>query len=162
MSRPFRITGRHVLAGMVGFFLVIVVVNAIFITLAVRSFPGEQEEKSYLQGLRFNDTLKARAEQAAYGWTVEIEKAALSDDTARIELAFKNEAGEPIYDLEITGVISRPADDDYDQPVVFSHLNGGRYETAIDSMAAGAWRLKANAESRHGETFEFETKLFFE
>lgn len=162
MKKPFRITGRHVLAGMVGFFLVIIAVNAVFITLAVRSFPGEKEEKSYLQGLHYNETLKARAAQAANGWTAEIRKAALVDDRAVIELTFKDQSGAPIYDLDITGVIARPADDDYDQEIVFTALGGGLYTAELTGMAAGAWALKARAEHRNAEPFEFETKLYLE
>lgn len=162
MKAPFRIKGYHVLAAMVGFFAIIIVVNAIFISLAVRSFPGEQEEKSYLQGLHYNDRLKAREAQAALGWTVNIEKASLLNEAGVIEIAFKDREGAPIYDLAVAGVLSRPADDDHDLQLEFAAAGSGKYHAQVDAIGPGVWSLKAFAANTRNETFEFETKLYFE
>jgi nitrogen fixation protein FixH len=161
MKKPFRITGRHVLFSIVGFFLIIIAVNAIFITLAVQSFPGEQEKKSYLQGLRFNDKLEAQDVQKALGWTAEIMKAEIADGSAVIEIYFSNSAEEPLYDLGISGFLSRPADDDFDREVAFSPAGPGRYTAVVNGVEPGVWLLKAEAISLDGETFAMETKLYF-
>ncbi len=68
-SSGFRITGWHVLAGMILFFSTIIAVNAVFISLAVQSFPGEDQRRSYVQGLEYNDVIAQRRAQAALGWT---------------------------------------------------------------------------------------------
>ncbi|MHA7872472.1 MAG: FixH family protein [Hyphococcus sp.] len=162
MSGEFRLTGRHVLFGMVGFFLVIIAVNAVFLTLAVRSFPGEQEEKSYLQGLNYNERLNARQAQAALGWTVAIERADLADGDGLIVLGFYNRDGRPIYDLDISGSISHPVDDDFDRQVTFEPVGEGRYRAETSPVTPGAWTLEAIAVSRRNETFELTTKLYFE
>jgi len=162
MASSFRITGRHVLFGMIGFFLIIIAVNTVFITLAVQSFPGEQEKKSYLQGLNFNDRLAAREAQAALGWSVNIDKAERTGKTAIIELIFETSEKAPIFDLDIAGVLSQPADNDRDQPLVFSPSGPGRYEAHAENISAGAWILKVRANDNRNETFEFTTKLYFE
>ncbi|MEM9619704.1 MAG: FixH family protein [Pseudomonadota bacterium] len=162
MSTTFRITGRHVLFGMIGFFLVIIAVNIVFLTLAVQSFPGEQEKKSYLQGLNFNDRLAAREAQAALGWTVNIDKAELAAEAATIELSFETREERPIFDLDIDGVLSQPADNDRDQSIVFSASGPGRFEAQADNITPGVWVLNARAVSSQNETFEFTTKLYFE
>lgn len=162
MTRPFRITGRHVLFAMFGFFLVIIGVNAVFITLAIKSFPGEQEKKSYLQGLHYNDRLKAREVQGLLGWNAEITKAYLADGRAVIEIAFSDKDAAPIYDLAITGVLSRSVDDDQDQALVFSAAGAGRYFSEADNIGSGVWMLKVEAVSIRNEIFEFETKLYLE
>ena len=68
-----RVTGWHVLAVILVFFGVIITVNVIFIIQATRTFRGEDEPRSYVQGLDYNSTLAARAEQAALGWTATTE-----------------------------------------------------------------------------------------
>lgn len=160
MTKPFRLTGLHVLAITVLFFFVIIAVNVVFATLAVKSFPGEEEKKSYFQGLHFNDHLKALAAQEALGWAVEIDKAERSGNSAVIELVFKDSDQKPIYDLNVTGALWRPADDDYDQTLAFSPAGPGRYVTRADNVGPGVWQLKAEAVSVRNEKFALETKLY--
>ncbi|MEM9750596.1 MAG: FixH family protein [Pseudomonadota bacterium] len=158
MSREFRLTGRHVLMALLGFFLLVAAANAIFITYAVRSFPGEREEKSYLQGMNFNERLAERAEQQALGWRVEVTKAGLSDGEATIRLRILGEEDAPLGRLEVTGVMMRPASDEGDRPIVFVMLGGGAYEGVVEAEP-GLWLLEAQAASASGEIFEFSSRL---
>ncbi|MEO0816446.1 MAG: FixH family protein [Pseudomonadota bacterium] len=64
-----ELKGWHVLLIMLGFFGVIFAVNGVFLYHAITSHPGEIVEKSYLQGLNYNDRLETRALQAERGWT---------------------------------------------------------------------------------------------
>ncbi|MEI7790042.1 MAG: FixH family protein, partial [Alphaproteobacteria bacterium] len=48
------LTGRGVLLCLAGFFGLIFVTNAIFITEAVKTFRGEDEQLPYLQGVAYN------------------------------------------------------------------------------------------------------------
>ncbi len=169
MKKPFRITGYHVLTGMVLFFAIIIAVNMVFISYAVKTFPGEQEKKSYLQGLNYNDRLKSRELQAAKGWVVNIEKAGrIGPGThAIVELSFKDKSQNPINGLEIIAELSRPVDNDDDQALNFAALGNGHYQANIENAAAGVWLLRAHAIRMGGvdtenETFELETKLYFE
>lgn len=161
MSPRFRITGRHVLAALVGFFLVIIAVNAVFLHHALRTFPGEKEKKSYLQGLNYNDRLAARATQEALGWSATIEEARLTDDLARIEILFSTARGAPLNGLSVSATLSRPASDREDQAIAFKTLGGGLYE-AIMAAGPGAWNLDGRAVNERGETFEFSSRLFLE
>ena len=68
----FRLKGWHVLAGMIAFFGVIFSVNAFFITTALRTFPGEETRRSYVQGLAYNDVIAERQAQAALGWSAAV------------------------------------------------------------------------------------------
>ena len=155
----FRINGRFVLVSMIGFFLAIFIANGILITLAVRSFPGEQEEKSYLQGVAYNQTLEARAEQAALGWTAALTDLRRDGQKATIELTFKTASGTPLSSLALSGLLARAVDDDHDRAVEFAAMGGGRYVAEIDGVAPGAWRLQATAAGVSGETFVLEKRL---
>ena len=158
----FRVTGRFVLFSIVGFFLAIFIANGIFITLAVKSFPGEQEEKSYLQGIAYNKTLEARAEQAALGWTAELTDLRLEGGVAAVELSFASASGTPLSGLAVSGVLARAVDDDHDRAVEFVPVGGGRYVAEIDGVAPGAWRLQATAAGVSGESFVLEKRLMLE
>ena len=60
-SDGFRIRGWHVLAAMCAFFGVIIAVNAVFMTAALRTFPGEVSITPYEDGLAFNRQLAQQA-----------------------------------------------------------------------------------------------------
>jgi len=161
-ARSFQLTGAHVFAMLVAFFLAIIIANAIFITLAIRSFPGEQEKKSYLQGLAFNDRLAAREAQERLGWKAEIAGARLEDGKAEVVLRFRSAAGAPISGLTITGRLARPADDDSDHALAFLATAPGRYSASVDGLAPGAWRLTAAASNERGDRFALEKRLTLE
>ena len=158
----FRVSGRFVLFSLLGFFLVVFIANGIFITLAVKSFPGEQEKKSYLQGLAYNDTLEARAEQEALGWTAELTELRREGDRAEIELTFKSASGEPISALALKGMLERTVDDDHDHFFDFEPQGGGRYLARVDGVSPGMWRLQATATGSGGENFVLEKRLTFQ
>ncbi len=157
----FRVTGRFVLFSLLGFFLAVFIANGIFITLAVKSFPGEQEKKSYVQGIAYNDTLEARAEQAALGWTAELTTLDLQGDKAAIELTFRSSSGAPISTLAVEGLLARPVDAEHDRAVDFEPTGGGRYLAQVDGVAPGVWRLQATAKGQTGESFVLEKRLTF-
>ncbi len=161
-AQTFRLKGRHVLAMLLGFFALVASVNMIFITLAVRSFPGEEEKKSYLQGLHYNDRLAQRREQAALGWSAEVASARLDDGVATVELAYRNADGAPIYALEVSGLIGRPASRADDQTVVFIPTSDGAYRAEIEGVAPGVWKLTAHAQNTGGKAFDLEIKLVLE
>ena len=162
MSAEFRLKGVHVLAMMVAFFAVIIAVNMVFLTFAVRSFPGEHEEKSYMQGLNYNDRLAARERQEALGWVVEIDEARLQGTDATIVLAFKSNSGEPIFDLDVAATLERAVDDDADIQLAFERMQPGAYRAVAANAGPGQWRLKGNAIDQREATFEFETTLILE
>ncbi|OFX03152.1 MAG: hypothetical protein A3E78_05395 [Alphaproteobacteria bacterium RIFCSPHIGHO2_12_FULL_63_12] len=162
MTSTFRLTGKHVLAIIVGFFMVVIIANTIFITLAVKSFPGEQEKKSYLQGLAYNERIAEREAQTLLGWTAEISKASLAADIAEIELQFASSSSTPVTGLEVTGTLVRPADDGEDHALVFEPSGPGRYRAIVEGVAPGAWRLDAIALSGDGEKFALEKRMTLE
>ena len=161
-ARSFRLTGAHVLAMLVAFFLAIIIANAIFITLAIRSFPGEQERKSYLQGLAYNDRLAEREAQERLGWTAEIAGARLPDGQTEIILRFKSATDAPISGLAVSGRLARPADDESDRALAFVATAPGRYSAVVDGLEPGAWRLTAVAHNERGDNFTLEKRLTLE
>lgn len=155
------LTGRHVLMALLGFFGVIITVNMIFLTFALRSFPGESMKKSYLQGLHYNEILTERAEQAALGWRAELLRADRNGAEGVIELQVFDAAGTPLSGLTVEGELRRPAHSRSDQTLSFMHVGNGVYRTPVSDLAPGAWSLTAQAENAYGDQLDLASRVEF-
>ena len=136
----WTLKGWHVLVAMVAFFAVIISVNAVFITLALGSFPGEDTRRSYVQGLAYNDVLEERRAQAELGWSA---SANLTADRVLVEVRDAGDA--PVQGLRLTGTLRHPADMELDRALTFTEVRAGVYAAGIADLPAGQWRLNAQA-----------------
>lgn len=150
-KRP--LTGKHILFAMIAFFAAVMAVNGYFIYTALRTFPGEDVRRSYLQGLNYNETLAERRAQAALNWRAEAGIVAQADGTA-VEVRVANHEGSAIEGLEMSGVLRRPADSDHDVALTFTSYGGGLYVARTPRLAPGAWDVRATAQ-RGAERFSF-------
>ncbi|MBL8551242.1 MAG: FixH family protein [Hyphomonadaceae bacterium] len=157
-SGPGPLRGVHVWSALAAFFLLVIAVNATFITLALRTFPGEDVRRSYLQGLHYNETLADRRAQAKLGWRA---SAILSTGASGplVEVRIRDRDGAPLSDLELSGVLRRPATANADAQLAFVALGDGLYIAPAPSLAPGQWRLRAQARRRNGERFDLERSL---
>ncbi|PHR62476.1 MAG: hypothetical protein COA47_03635 [Robiginitomaculum sp.] len=112
-KKPFIINGRHVLAGFVVFFGIIIGVNIVFITMANKSFPGETVDDPYEKGIHFNETLGERAVAAELGWKITYSLASAEDGSNQFVVKVVD-AGGPVdgldIDLAIMWTTARQAD----------------------------------------------------
>ena len=161
MAQEFHLTGKHVLGVLIAFFLVILAANVIFINFAVKTFPGEKEEKSYLQGLNYNERLAARQDQSALGWTATIDEAALNNGAVDITLTLADRDGRPLNGLAVDAVLSRPTSAADDVVVVFSPVGNGRY-AATAPAGPGVWSLEGRATNDADERVEFVNRLILQ
>jgi nitrogen fixation protein FixH len=129
------IEGRHVLLGLIAFFGVMVLVNAIFLYLAVATFSGGDASNAYSKGLHYNETVEAAKLQAERGWRTEV---AYDDKTGRLTLKVLDRASTPINGLHVAATLGRPATDKEDRKVALKELGEGVYAATID-LAPGAW-----------------------
>lgn len=159
MTRSFELKGWHVLAGLIGFFLVVLAANTVFITAALESFPGEEESKPYLQGVHFNDHIKAQKQQALLGWSASIDKAEIQGEGAVIEMSFTDKNDTPVVGLDIKGRVFRPTDDDADQALQFRPVGMGRYRFEMASAGPGVWILEGTARNSREQSFVFQSRL---
>lgn len=138
-----EIQGRHVLVAMLLFFGAVIAVDLAFTIVAVRSFPGEDERRSYLQGLRYNDVLAERERERALGWHA---SASINErDGAQLSIVLTDSVGEPIRNASVTATLQRPASDREDRTLVLPDAGGGSYSVPLGALAPGVWRLRAVA-----------------
>lgn len=155
-----ELTGKHVLIMLVAFFGILIAVNIYFAYAAVTSFRGEDVKGSYRQGLEYNQTIAARAEQKALGWTVKANLLTEDDNENALLVLFNDASENPINGLSIEGILRHPTDLQQDKPITFLPLGYGRYEAAINDVS-GQWKLRARAKKGE-ESFLFEHDIIVE
>ena len=133
------LTGRGVSLWLAGFFGIIFATNAIFITEAVKTFRGEDEQRPYLQGVAYNQTLEHRAEQARLGWQASITAQHISSGKVRVIVQLQQRNGVPQTQATLTGELRHPADENRDRQLLFSEMSPGMYQAELAGIAPGNW-----------------------
>jgi nitrogen fixation protein FixH len=155
MTKAF--TRRTVLLWLVPFFAIILIANAWFVTVSMRTFHGEDQQRPYQQGLQYNDVLSARAQQVAAGW-----KAILEVKTGpvglRLRLSVKDADGAPIERLRLAGVLRHPTDTSLDRSFDLKQIDDGLYEAQIPNPGRG--RRDAVIRNQVGVPFETERRIW--
>lgn len=149
-GRP--ITGRTVIYLLAGFFGVIFAANAIFVWLAVGSFPGLEVESSYKAGQEYNDEVAAAAEQAARGWNVDV-RAVPGEGGTALTARFADKSGAPERLLTVTATFQHPTDTRHDRSAALSETEPGVYTGIVADIAAGSWTLVVEAKVNGDQVF---------
>lgn len=159
----FRLKGWHVLGATILFFGVIALVNAFMITMAVESFPGVEQKKSYLQGLHYNQSLAQKARQQELGWHIILDEGnRFSSKTERLHVTLQDRQGLPIKNAKIVATLGRPANDWADQALTFEETGQGVYQTTRLDLQKGQWLLTIEATSLDEDTIKTVTRLWVE
>lgn len=136
------------------FFAVFMSVDAVMVTLAVRTHSGVVTEQAYEKGLSYNQTLAAAEKQAQSGWRHEF-----AQEGRQLRFTLRDEAGRPVRDADVRAVIKREVAAGYDFEVTLRPVNGeDYYEAVLDVPMPGAWQVRVFAkwQSRQyqaGKTF---------
>jgi len=139
MSR--KLTGYGVLAWLAAFFGLILVTNIVFISLAIRTFRGEDEQRPYLQGVQYNQTLARRVEQTRRGWQASIAATRLPSGAVRAIVTLTGTDRSPQSGAVLTGLLRHPADENLDHSLRFREVEPGRYAAETADVQAGNWDI---------------------
>ena len=137
-----RLTGKHILLILLGFFAVVGVVNAAFVYFAVSTRPGEEQGASYEVGLHYNNILAEERTQNELQWRHQSQIA----QSSRLRVSVTDNAGAPVPRLAVTGTFGRPATDNADRSLVFKEVDAGLYEAPLGQIEPGSWVLSFIAE----------------
>jgi len=141
-SRPAKeITGRMVLVCLLGFFGVIVAVNAVMIRAATTTFGGVETASAYKVGLAFNHEIAAGRAQEARHWAVDAKLAhnALGDATLSVTVRDRN--GAPPPTIALTALLLHPADTRRDHTIAVRQVAPGVFDGVVHA-APGQWDLR--------------------
>lgn len=132
-SPPFTFGGRHLLLLMLGFFGVVIAVNALMATLAGRSWTGLVVQNAYVASQHYNDELALARRQEALGWRSE-----LRTEPERILLTLEDRAGNPLSGLVFDLKLSRATHEGEDRTLRLEERSPGIYVADI-ALPQGLW-----------------------
>lgn len=149
---PFVVKGWHVAAGVTAFFALVIGVDAAFLALAYRTYPGQVAPRPYEAGLIYNAELERLRAQDALGW-----RAGAEARPNGLEVRLQDRAGHPLTGLRVSATLQRPATERGRTEVVLSETAPGRY--GADRALSGAWDARIEATDAAGRSFIAERRL---
>ena len=138
-----EIKGKHVLAGFVLAFGIIISVNLTLAYNAVKTFPGLEVKNSYVASQAFD---RNRTAQLALGWEV---SATLDHDVLSLFIVKDGQAISPVIEHAVFG---RATHVGQDQTPAFEF--DGHALRAIVKGGPGNWNLRLKARASDGTLFE--------
>jgi nitrogen fixation protein FixH len=146
-ARP--ITGRFVLITFIAFFGVIAAVNAVMMTLAIRTMPGLDVKNGYVASQAMNREIDAMRLQTGRGWKADI-TVQLKNRQAPVSISLTEPDGSPVTGLAMTARLAHPALTRADHSAALIERRPGVYSADLSDVHAGAWTLVVEAD-RNGE-----------
>jgi nitrogen fixation protein FixH len=128
-----------------GGMLLVVAVNAVLITVALRSFPGLVVQRPYDRGIAYNDEIRQNQSQAALGWTVVPRYA-----DGRLAVRIADADGAPIAGLAVRATILRPLGGLAPTAVELAPRDDA-YVADVGPLSAGQWEVRIGASGPPGD-----------
>ncbi len=139
------LSGRTVLVWLLAFFGVVMVMNAVMITLAIRTLPGTEVDNAYQAGLKYNSEISAAQAQNARGWKVGAELVRDADAHAAIRIEARDKTGAPLTGLAMSARLMRPIDSRADRVFAITEREAGIYRGGAADVPPGQWDLVIEA-----------------
>ncbi|MCB1561975.1 MAG: FixH family protein [Alphaproteobacteria bacterium] len=114
------------------FFVVVALLDGIFVSVAMRTYPGTVSEHAYEKGLAYDGTLEEARSQPLI-----IQSASFKDGVLRWSLA--DQDGTPLMQADVKAKFVRPVQSGHDFTLALSHKGGGIYEAKPELPLRGVW-----------------------
>ena len=131
-----RFTGWHMLAIMIGFFGVVIGVNAVMATDAIRTFGGLVVENSYVATTHYNRWLAEGRQQEREGW----QATPTADGTGAISLRLSR-AGQAIDGAAVSIIANHPVGPVAQRSLRLRPVGGGVYRSD-GRLPRGRWLVR--------------------
>ena len=131
MSVLSREKGTWVLLSFIAFFGVIVAVNAVFITTALKTHSGVVTKQPYEKGLAYDEILQAAQNQP------DLQQEAIYENGV-LRWSLKTEDGQPL-NADVSALLVRPVQGGYDYEAPLLKIGNGIYEAALELPMKGRW-----------------------
>ena len=140
LRQPRELTGRAVLWCLLGFFAVVIGINAAMVRAATSTFGGIETESSYKAGLQFSQELAAAHHQAARHWQVSGTIARDAAGDAVLDVRVRDRNGASLTGLTLVAQLAHPADARLDRIVPVRERSAGAFRGSVPAEA-GQWDL---------------------
>jgi nitrogen fixation protein FixH len=157
-GRP--LTGRVVMLMLTAFFGLMLLVNFIMATYAVKTFSGLDSDNPYDAGLAYNKEIAAAKAQAALGWSVDLTRTPDGAAT-QVTATVKDKAGQPVAGLDVSLHFYYPATRKLDRELAASPIADGVYAGAA-TLAPGRWDVEIDLKRDGVRQFRSRNQLIVE
>ncbi|SFK40966.1 FixH family protein [Methylocapsa palsarum] len=147
-ERP--LTGRKVLAMLIGFFGVVIGANMALIHYATSTFAGLESDSAYSAGIAYGREIKASHAQDKLHWKVDAAIRRDSSGTLEVTIKQADESASPTDGLSALVQFEHPANRSRDRSVALAQAAPGIFTGALD-LDPGRWDLVIDLR-RNGET----------
>jgi nitrogen fixation protein FixH len=141
---PRPVTGRFVLLTAIGFFGVVAAVNAVMMTLAIRTMPGLDVANGYVASQGMNREIDAMRGQNERAWRADI-TARLKGNVALVNVTLTDRTGKPVTGLAVSVRLAHPALTRADHEGGLAERHPGFYAGEFSGIPPGAWTLVVEA-----------------
>ncbi len=120
----------------VAFFVVLAILDGIFVYVATQTHTGVVSKNTYQAGLDYNETIKKSEAQDKLGWTTDI---SFNDETLKVRLL--DSFGAPLTDASVEAFFFRPTQDGSDFLIPLGEGANGNYITPVQTQP-GQWDVR--------------------
>ena len=138
--KPRELTGKHVLFCFLGFFGLVLAVNAVMVKAATSTFGGVETTSSYKAGLMFGKEVARAGQQDALHWQVQGKLVRGRGGDAVLDLSARDAAGVPLSGLKAQARLAHPADERLDRVLALRNIGAGQFHGEVDAQP-GQWEL---------------------
>ncbi len=146
--------GRFVALCFVLFFGVIVVVNMVFLYMAIKTQPGVVAKNTYEKGLAYDELIDKAKSQPKI-------KQDVSYSNGVLRWSLVDEDGTPLVNAAVNVKIIRPVQNGYDFDIKLEHSGGGIYEVELSLPLKGLWEARLSSKwnnKQYQTTYQFIAK----
>lgn len=146
------LSGKWVFVAFSAFFAVVIAVNSIFITQALKSHSGLVTEDAYKKGLAYNEALAQARNQPEIN-------ANLSFHDGVLTWTLNDETGAPIENASVQAhfIWRVKTGNDFKTPLY--HVENGAYSATPNFPVKGSWQVKLSAQWNNTKTFKMTKPL---
>jgi nitrogen fixation protein FixH len=120
----------------VAFFVVLAILDGIFVYIATSTHTGVVTDNAYKKGLEYNQTIELVESQEKLGWKADIEFM-----QPHLVFYLKDKTDIEIKNAEVMAYISRVTQDGYDFKINLPYKENGQYSKNINFPLKGQWDI---------------------
>jgi len=154
-----KFTGKKALLWLVGFFLVVFIVNGLMAYFALGTWGGLDTSDAYRKGIHYNEQIAAAEAQKKSGWKIRLSHSptALRGDRIDVAVVWPDQDLPP---ARIAARISRAVTNAHDQEIILSKSADNIYTAPVMLPEAGQWNVTILVSRPDGPIYQHRQKIF--
>lgn len=157
-NKPRELTGKHVWLCLLGFFGVVVGVNAIMVKAATSTFGGVETTSSYKAGLLFEQDVAKAERQDGLRWRVDGKLARDKEGDAVLDISAHDATGAPLAGLQAQARLAHPVDERLDHIISLKRIGEGLFRGRAPAQS-GQWELIVDLYRDGGRVFRSRNRV---